>query len=286
MNQIVKLIVTVSVVGALSGSGPALAEDLPNAWGEALGSDRLLQASRSRVMAAAAELAAAEAGRLPTMSASAGITRFDEAPEFDFVVGGVPTAVPMFADESVGMADASITLPVYTSGRLANGIAAANAMLTATELESSATVQNVKLSVARHYIGVLRAQSTVEVADSNVKSLAAHLRDVENMFGAGSVARNDFLAAAVSLADAEQRRLQAANQLDIANASYNRALGRPLSAPVSLDERLPGIDPGLDLDSLETLTSLALANRDEIAGLDAAASAYRSRAASTWAARR
>lgn len=262
------------------------AEDLTAAWQAALGHDQRLKATRSRVSAAAADLAVAESYRLPTVAASAGITRFDEAPEFDFLVGGVPTAVPMFDSESVGMADATLTYPVYTGGRVTHEIAAANAMLTAREFESAASAQDVKLSVARHYIGVLRARRAVEVADSNVTSLSAHLRDVENMFESGTVARNDYLAAAVSLADAEQHQLQADNRLDLARAAYNRALGRPLGAPVQLDENLPGIDAQLDMSSLEALTELALENRDELGSLDAAVSAYRSQAESARASTR
>jgi outer membrane protein TolC len=123
---------------------------------------------------------------------------------------------------------------------------------------------------------VLRAESALAVAESTAASLRAHLADVESMFDSGAVARNDYLAAAVSLADSEQRLLQARNGLDLANAAYNRALGRTLDSPVDLDEQLPNIDAAINPDSLESLTALALANRDELSGLQAAADAYRS----------
>lgn len=256
----------------------ASAEDLAAAWRVALGQDQSLKAAESRVAAAAADLAVAESSRMPVVSAGADFMRFNEAPEFDFSVGGVPTAVPMFEDDSVARADASVTLPVYTGGRVSHGIDAASAMLSSREAARSASAQQIKLNVAKHYIGVLRARRAVAVADSNVASLEAHLRDVEDMFEAGSVARNDYLAAAVSLADAEQRQLQADNALDLAHAGYNRALGRPLNAPVTLDENLPGIDAGIDLGSLEALTEAAMNNREELGSLESAASAYRSKA--------
>ena len=262
------------------GTNPVLAEDLENAWREALGNDQLIRAAKSRVEAAQADLDAAKSNRLPTVAATAGITQFDEAPAFDFSAAGVPAVLPLFGGDSMTMADARVTLPLYTGGRLTRGIDAAEATLSARQFQTSITTQQIKLAVAKLYINVLRATSALDVADSNVNSLAAHVRDAEDMLKSGSVARNDYLAAAVSLADSEQRRLQASNRLDLSRAAYNRALGRPLDTPVDLDDDLPGIDPALDLSSLEILTATALRNREELRGLDATAEAYRYQAAS------
>lgn len=264
----------------------AVAEDLEAAWREALHNDQLLQASKSRVEAAQSDLDAAKSRRMPSVSATAGITRFDDAPAFDFSAAGVPAVLPLFGGDSMTMADARVTYPFYTSGRVARGIEAAAATLSAHQHQSTVSTQAIKLAVAEHYINVLRANSALAVAESNVKSLTAHVRDAEDMLKSGSVARNDYLAAAVSLADSKQRRLQANNQLDLARAAYNRALGRRLDATVSLDDELPGIDPTLDLSSLEILTEIALRSREELRGLDATAEAYRHQAASASASAR
>ena len=286
MNQLVK-ITKVGIVATLGlFAGVATAEGLEAAWNVALGSDPTIQATKKQVAAAEADVLVAKTGRLPTVSASAGVTQFDEAPAFDFSGAGVPAVLPLFGGESMTMADARFTLPLYTGGRVSNGIGAAESQLSHRKHQSTATVQNIKLAVARHYIEVLRARSALAVADSSVKSLAAHVRDVEDMFKAGAIARNDYLAAAVSLADSEQRRLQASNRLDLANAAYNRALGRPLGESVDIEPNLPGIDPELDSASLDTLTTLALQHRDELAGLDAAAQSYRYRSDSARASAR
>lgn len=283
MNQLLKSFISILLLSFLGSAHVVLAEDLEAAWRAALSSDQLVQATKSRVEAARADLDAAKSTRLPTVSATAGITQFDEAPAFDFSAAGVPAVLPLFGGESMKMADARITLPLYTGGKVARGIDAAEAALSARQHQSSVSTQQIKLAVSQHYINVLRANSSLAVADSNVKSLTAHVRDAEDMLKSGSVARNDYLAAAVTLADSEQRRLQARNQLDLARAAYNRALGRPLDVPVDLDENLPGIDPTLDLSSLEILTETALRSREELRGLDATAEAYRYQAASARA---
>ena len=273
MNQLlIRVIAGLSLALAI----PTLqAEDLNSAWREALASDPTLKASQSHIAAAQAELQVANAGRMPTVTASAGISRFDEAPAFDFSAAGVPAVLPLFGGESMTMGDVRVSLPLYTGGQLSSGIRAAESMLNAQQRGSAVSIQDIKLAVAAHYINVLRAQTALEVADSSVASLVAHVRDVEDMFKSGSIARNDYLAAAVSLADSEQLRLQARNRLDLANAAYNRSLGRPLDAPVSLTGELPGIDPDMNIESLDGLTHLALQSRDELARLDAAADVFR-----------
>ena len=100
-----------------------------------------------------------------------------------------------------------------------------------------------RLGTGEHYIRVLRAESGLEVAESNVRTLQAHTELAQRQYEFGSVPKNDFLAASVALADAEQRRLQAENALDYSRAAYNRYLNRPLDQPVSLD-------PDLDIDNL------------------------------------
>ena len=280
MNQIVRQLLVSAALLALVASFAVRAEDLNTAWQDALTHDPLIRARHSEVSAATADLEVARAARLPNVSATAGITRFDEAPAFDFSGAGLPGLLPLFGGESMKMADARISLPIYTGGQLTRGIDAAEATVSVRQSQARASTQEVKLAVARHYIDVLRAERGLAVADGTVRSLAAHVRDVESMFESGSVARNDYLAAAVSLADSEQRRLQANNRLDLAKAAYNRALGRSLDESVSLDDKLPDIDPTLDLESLESLTEIALSHRDELAGLDASADAYRSQSES------
>jgi outer membrane protein TolC len=63
----------------------------------------------------------------------------------------------------------------------------------------------------------------------------AHFLSVSNLFAKGFVARNDLLASQVTLADARQREIQARNALDLARASYNRLLTRPLTNEVRLE---------------------------------------------------
>lgn len=256
----------------------ASAETLDDAWRIALAQDLTLAAAASRVSAAQAGVGAARAERRPIVSASVSALELDRTPAFDFSGAGMPLEMPLLDGSRLVHAGASVTMPLYTAGRIGAGVAAAEAQLESEQQASNALAQQVKLAVAERYIAVLRAESGVAVADERVASLAAHVRDVEDMYRAGSVPRNDFLAATVSLADAEQRRLQAQNGLDLARGAYNRGLGRPLDAPVELDSALPDLDRVIDEASVEALTALAIERRSEPRQLASAADTLASQA--------
>lgn len=142
---------------------------------------------------------------------------------------------------------------------------------------------DTRLAVAESFVNVLRARSGLQVAESHAVSLQAHARDVEDMYRAGQVPRNDFLSASVALADAQQQQLRARNQLDIARAAYNRRLSRDLTAEVDLDESLPVTALPLQGHDLDSLTGLALQGRPELSGLDAYRSALQAQARATRA---
>ena len=112
MNQSVRRSLRRLIWLSVVASQTANAEDLTAAWRAALGQDPLLKAAESQVSAATADLDAARAGRLPGVSASAGITQFDDAPAFDFSGAGVPAVLPLFDGDSLRMADATVSLPL------------------------------------------------------------------------------------------------------------------------------------------------------------------------------
>ncbi len=97
---------------------------------------------------------------------------------------------------------------------------------------------------------------------------------------------NDSLAAAVSLADVEQRELQADRGVAIARARYNRRVRRALDAPVALEPLAPTFAVVPTAATLAELVATARANRAELASLDSAASAWTARAEAARAGRR
>jgi outer membrane protein len=251
----------------------ARAETLTDAWALALKQDRSLAASRSQAEAAGFEAQAARAQRWPTLAVGGSYNRLDDSPAFDFSFTGLPITAPdLFRDDAYATGSAMISVPLFTGGRIASSIAAAEARERGAGAEVSAAVADVKLAVAVAYVDVLRTRKAHAVARSNAQTLEALTADTTSMFERELVPRNELLAVEVALADARQNALRAGNAAEVAAAAYNRRLGAPLDRVVELEEAiaLPAAMP----QSLSELVAQAQARRTELAAFDAQAEAY------------
>ena len=264
--------VAVALAAALASAAVA-GETLDDAWAKALQQDHGLAAARGQAEAASLDASAARAQRWPTLAVGGSYTKLDDAPAFDFSFAGLPIAPPeIFKGDDFMMGSATLTVPIFTSGRISGSIAAAEARSKGAGAAAAGAESDTKLAVADAYVGVLRAQKALTVAESNVESLRSVARDVESMFESELVPKNDLLAVQVALADAQQVRLRAANGLDLARASYNRHLGEPMDRPVELAETLP-ISTDLPAE-IDALIDRALHQRTELTALDQQAQAY------------
>lgn len=241
-------------------------ETLNDAWRVAIENNFRLKAQRKTTKAAVKSLEAARSARFPSLNIKTGYTVFDNQSYMvvhgkELPVDVLGAKVPVTEDNSFSC-QAYVSLPLYAGGMITSGIGAAQSGLKAASTDEEVAVQDLKMMVAEKYVAVLRSMRTVEVAKSRVESLTAHSMDVENLHAQGFVATNDLLAARVSLADARQQELIAANKLDITRAAYNRLLGRRLAMEVdiaNLNPETPEADP-------DFLTEKALRNRSELKG--------------------
>ena len=269
------------LLATLTACAPAAAETLDQAWETALAADRRMRAAGRLTQSAEEALAAARAARLPRLSVEGGYTVLDNAPATVVTIAPFPPQeLPLGEDRGYSYRG-TVSVPLYTSGRLAHGIEAARAGVQVARQDEARTLLDLRLQVVELYVAVLRARRGVEVAEKNAESLTAHTQDVANRFHQGQVAKNDLLAAQVALADARQRAIQAHSALDLAQASYNRQLGRALTEPVLLDE----LTPQPVNEELAALTARALRQRPELAGLGEQSTRLRQQAASEQATR-
>jgi outer membrane protein TolC len=248
------------------------AESLEEAWSLAEANDHGYAAARADVTVAREGMSAAKAARIPTVSVNGAFTQLEDSPAFDFTAAGIPVQLPeIFGHDNFANAGVAVRVPLYTGGRITSGIEAAQAGLEARQALAHGALQELRIAVARAYVGVLLAESRLAVADTNVASLEAYARDVRAMFEREVVPRNDSLAAEVALADALQKRLRARNGAELARSQYNRLLGRPLDHSVDLDPALPRVAADLAALPFATLVDRALAARPELIALEAEA---------------
>jgi outer membrane protein TolC len=251
----------------------ARAETLEDAWSMALRNDDGLAAVRGQAEAAALETDAARAQRWPSVTVSGSYTKLDDSPAFEFGWAGLTVAPPeLFKDDEVIAGSASLTIPLFTSGRISGGIKTAEARQRGADAQVSAAVSDLKLAVAVAYVDVIRTRRALDVARSNVQSLEGLARDTSSMFERELVPKNELLTAQVALTDAKQNELRARNAVEVALAGYNRRLGQPMTRQVDLAET---VVPLAEVSrSLDDLTEQAVARRAELAALNAQAEAF------------
>jgi outer membrane protein len=253
-------------LGAVTAVACAGAETLEDGWAFAEANDLGLAAARTEADAAELDAQAARGERRPVLMATGSFTQLADAPAFSF---GATAQPEIFNHDNYVVGGLNMSVPVYTGGRIASRIAAAEAGGSARNAAAEAAKMDLRLAVAESYVAVLRAKSALAVAQSNVASLTDYLRDVQSMFNREVVPRNDLLSAQVSLANAEQGRLQSANGLELARAAYNRRIGQPLDRAFELSPITSVAGPDLGGLPLAELEAKAQAARAEVAVLDA-----------------
>jgi outer membrane protein TolC len=265
----------------VSAAPAATAETLQQAWVSALQADQRLAAARAQRDGAGFALQGAKAERLPAVALMTSAIQVDDAPRFAF--GETFISPQLFSGDNVLSASTQLRLPLYTSGAVRHEVAAARSALDASGRQVQTIEQDVKLQVADAYVRVLRAERALTVAESIAASLTAHTQDAKNRFEHGAVAKNDFLSASVSLADARQTVLQLSNALEIAQAIYNRRLGRALTDAVKLESKVSSPATHVEDDTLESLIETALERRPELHALSAQVRVFEKQSAAVLA---
>jgi outer membrane protein TolC len=122
---------------------------------------------------------------------------------------------------------------------------------------------DITLEVLRAYFGVALGEKNLEVARQSVDSARADLERAESIYQSGRSTQADVLALRVHLAAMQEQQIRASNDLAVARAALNDAIG------VSLDRRFELTTPlessvGAPEDTLEEYRRLAAENRPEM----------------------
>ncbi|MDR3564339.1 MAG: TolC family protein [Negativicutes bacterium] len=155
----------------------------------------------------------------------------------------------------------SLSLPIYSGGRLEGLIDQAKLTYRVSDLNVDATRQQLKLSATTSYFNVLATRNLLEVAKQSVDDFAAHLKNVQAQYGVGIVARSDVLQTQVQLANAQDSLIKSDNNYNLAVANLNNVIGLPLSGELKLKGGLQYQSYSLMFDDC---VKYALANRPEM----------------------
>jgi outer membrane protein len=266
-------------------AGAARAETLLDALTEAYDTNPQLLSERAHLRAVDEDVPQALANWRPTVSfsGSAGADRTTNSPyepnlsyalanpgcppapatcSLPYFSVHLPSSLPPVNNTTPQTIDVNITQPLYRGGRTIAQTSEAEKTVEAERARLFATEQQIFYNTIQAYLDVVRDQSTLDLAINNEQLLNKQLESTTEQFRVGTLTRTDVAQAQAQLATAVASREQAAGNLQVSRANYERAVGHlpPKLEPTPLRPILPGTRD-------EALTLAANKNPNVIAAL-------------------
>ncbi len=178
----------------------------------------------------------------PNVSASGSATRFDAPTRIAFGEGPPITVLP----DHIEQGTISISQQLDLLGQVRAAIGQARLQVLADRIALNRIANQRALEAREAYYNVLRTLHQVRVAEANRKSAVAQRDISQKLFDAQVGQKIDLLRAETLVAEADQESIRANNAQDIARSAFNDLVGRPLGAPVTLQDT-PGVTVGTDI---------------------------------------
>jgi outer membrane protein TolC len=152
---------------------------------------------------------------------------------------------------------------IFDGGQTGRSVEAARFTHQMAAEDTHRSHSDIILNVVRGYFGVTLAEKNLEVARQSVDSARADLGRAASIYQSGRSTQADVLAVRVHLAAMEEQQIRTSNDLGVARAALNDALG------VSLDRRFELTTPlessaDAPEDTFEEYRRLAAENRPEM----------------------
>jgi outer membrane protein len=229
-----RALASVAVIAVVTGlGGPSWAETLQEAIALAYRTNPTLLAQRANQRALDESIVQARAGLRPTIDvgANAGYSRttFPEVSSFQDTDGdGIPdTQVATSSSESESLgASIGLSQTLYTGGRLAHGITAAEANILAGRENLRDIEQTVLAAVIQAYADVIRDIEILRIRQENLGVLRRQLDESSARFEVGEITRTDVAQSEARLAQSEADLAQAQAQLSVSRAAYAAVVGQ------------------------------------------------------------
>lgn len=161
----------------------------------------------------------------------------------------------------------SVNMPLYTGGKIKNGIKSAEDSWKATAYESLASKEQLSLQAVHLYLALYQAQQTADLIAENIKKAAQQVVDFKAMEENGIIARNDLLKAELQLSNFNVSYQEAMKNAKVINYQLNTLLGldqQTLIEHIRLEE-LPSMDESMVEDPAERNEIKSLLSQKDVA---------------------
>jgi outer membrane protein TolC len=152
---------------------------------------------------------------------------------------------------------------LFDSRQTSRGVEAARFTRQLASEDTRRSQSNVVLHVLQTYFGVALAEKNLEVARQSLDSAQADLARAESIYQSGRSTQADVLALRVHLAAMREQQIRASNDVAVAHAALNDALGVSLDCAFELTTPLESRGAAPE-PSVEEYRRLAAKNRPEM----------------------
>jgi outer membrane protein TolC len=164
----------------------------------------------------------ARAGNLPRVDAAADFTLLSKQP--GAIINDRPVST---ADRDILGLRVTAEQTLFDFGRTSSRIGQADARADASAEAAELARERQALEVIGAFLSARRAEGLLAVASDSLRTAREHRKVSGDMYEEGAVARNDVLAADVSVANAESALVAAENRLELSRSRLALRMGLP-----------------------------------------------------------
>ncbi|MHB1687132.1 MAG: TolC family protein [Ignavibacteriaceae bacterium] len=223
--------------------------------------------SKAKLISSDAQITAASSQMLPQLSFTANYTRLSSVPPFEVSLPFLPA--PVIVSQTIlnnYNFRLSLQQPLFTGFRLLSLKSAAKSNHDASKTDYTKDINDVAWKIQNAFWNYYKAQLNVNVLTENLSQIKQHLDDTKNFLENGLATKNDLLKLEVQYSNIKLQKIDADNQLDIARAAFNQAIGLPLEAPTQIEAQEIKVESS-DLN-YQNLLAEANTNRSELKSLE------------------
>jgi outer membrane protein len=239
-----------------------------------LGKERSLrmEAPRIELLRTKGRVREAWSNALPQIEGLAGYQRYWKPAKVFFPDPQTGDVMPLeLQQDNNALAEATLTQPLYTFGRISAGLHAAYAARRSQIHLKSNTSRELELEIVRRFGAVLLTRDVVEARRQSLAVSDSNLARVQRMRDVGLMSDYDVLRVKVQAANQIPLVQQAENSWRLAQLSLTELLGVPMDTMLKAEGNLDDYATALQVDT----TSADYLNRDDLQALRDLTDLYR-----------
>jgi len=225
---------------------------------------KLLKLNEQRILAATAGIREANERKLPDASVSGSYLYLPFKPNIDLKTGengSGSTSSTSVHQVVYGMA--SVSVPLYTGGKLNYGIESAKLLEEAVKLDAEQDKQGVIMNVTNACINLYKAYTAIQLVKENLQTSQQRVKDLTSLEKNGLLARNDLLKSELQTSNIELTLLDAESNYRLASVNMNILMGTPEQQLLIPDKS--GLALPAEIKTLDEYEQIALQSRSDVA---------------------